>query len=771
MGKLTKERQIEIAFITIFSVLILVIFYTLISMNGVVLGNDPAVHLEKAQIFLQTGKIPLSNLGWTPPLYEIVLAMFISFSGATGIGQLIFLVKALAVIIDWLLFLSVYLIATRFFNKKVGAVAVVLLLMCFPMYEVNAFGGYTTVLAIAFMLLVFLYSTLAIEHMGYLVVTFLAAFALVLSHQLAAFLAIFIMPPILLYMLIKSKGANLKVVIALILGGGIAFLLYYFKAMIGYIGLVIEYVFFAVKTYAYQIPAVNFNSFMVNFGFIFFFALAGIFISYYTLKKQKKLIFYLTLILVFMVPLFFAESYLFGFFMPFQWFIYYLMVPMAIFASVSAVFISERFMVYFAKNKKSLHENWLKIVTVSLIILVCLMIVFRSNTVYGKITEASVFYSSTDIKAFDAGVWLHQNYPNNSTAVVTKIPGFWFQTFSGKNIIAQTDPVVQRNEIAESVLSLSYEIQDPQNLIRAYAAKGDTTDENYVSINDVWYRVSYSSIAGDFVSFTQNGANYTFALADLSKALSFDDQSYPKNLTFTYSNNYVAIAQSMLVQNDSYATDVSWALTPLQSDVSNVKLYLTTNFDLKFDFEKAQIPQFMNWVNPWDVPSKTVGGPIGTQWAVATFTNSNSMDNYIGLYDDKNQLAYAFNFTDLPDWGNIGALENKQIDAVRFQYQFNQINANQTVTRQYQVLTLSKNNFPALQPNELKNLFNYKPSEFTVSTRDYKNYIAENNIGFIVYDKNQLDTKIARSKFLQLIYSNDRYDIFKILSSYNQTQT
>jgi hypothetical protein len=771
LGKLTKERQIEIAFIAVFSVLIIAIFYTLISMNGVVLGNDPAVHLEKAQIFLQTGKIPLSNLGWTPPLYEIVLAMFISFSGATDIGHLIFLVKALAVIVDWLLFLSVYLIATRFFNKKVGAVSVVLLLMCFPMYEVNAFGGYTTVLAIAFMLLVFLYSTLAVENMGYLIVAFLAAFALVLSHQLAAFLAIFIMPPILLYMLIKSKGANLKVVIALMLGGGIAFLLYYFKAMIGYIGLVIEYVFFAVKTYAYQIPSVSFNSFMVNFGFIFFFALAGILISYHILKTQKKMIYYLTLILVFFVPLFFAESYLIGFFMPFQWFIYYLIVPIAIFAAVSFVFIQEKFMTYYVKNKTSLHKNSLKIITISIIVLMCLLLVFRSNTVYGKIMEASIFYSSTDIKAFDAGVWLGQNYPNNSTVVVTKTPGFWFSTFSDKNIIAQTDPVVQRNEIAESVLSLSYEIQDPQNLIRAYGAKGDIVDENYVSINDVWYRVSYSSVAGDFVSFTQNGSNYTFALTDLSKAITFDDQNYPKNLTFTYSNTYVAIIQSMLVQNYSYATDVSWKITPLQNKLSNVTLYLTSNFDLQFDFDKVQIPQFMNWVNPWGISSKTVGGPVGSQWAVATFTNSNLMNNYIGLYDDKNQLAYAFNFTDVPDWGNIGALENKQIDAVRFQYQFHEVNANQTVTMQYQVLTLSKNNFPTLQSNELKSLFDYKPSEFTVATRDYKNYIAENNIGFIVYDKNQLDTKIARCKFLQLIYSNDRYDIFKILSNYNQTQT
>jgi len=126
-----KEKKIEIAFISIFSVLIFGIFFTLISMNGVVLGNDPAVHLEKAQIFLNTGKISLANLGWTPPLYQIVLAMVVSLTGATDIGQMIFLVKALAVIVDWLLFLSVYLIGRRFFDRRVGTVAAVLLLMCF----------------------------------------------------------------------------------------------------------------------------------------------------------------------------------------------------------------------------------------------------------------------------------------------------------------------------------------------------------------------------------------------------------------------------------------------------------------------------------------------------------------------------------------------------------------------------------------------------------------------------------------------------------------
>ena len=767
MGKLT-ERQLEIAFITVFSVLIFIIFYTLISMNGVVLGNDPAVHLEKAQIFLQTGKIPLVNLGWTPPLYELLLAMLISFSGATGIGQQIFLVKALAVIIDWLLFLSVYLIGRKFFNKKIGAVAAVLLLMCFPIYEVNAWGGYTTVLGITFILLVFLYLTLAMEQFGYLVVTFFAAFALVLSHQLAAFLAVIMLPPILLYMLIKSKGAYLKVVVALILGGGIAFFLYYIQAMVPYLGLVIEYVFFAEKSYASQIPSASFNSFMVNFGFIFFFALSGIFISYYLLKRQKKLIFYAILMLIFFVPLFFAESYIFGLYMPFQWFIYYLTPPMAIFAAVSLVFIEEKFTAYYAKNKKSFRKNWLTIATVSLVVLMCLMLVCRSNVVYGKIMQASVFYSTTDIKAYDAGVWLEQNYPGDATVVDTQIPGFWFSIFSGKTVIAQTSAGEGTNEIAQSVLSLSYSIQDPQTLVKAYEANGDIDDENYVSINQIWYRVSYSSTAGDFISFTQNGTNYKFPLSDLSREVSFDEQSYPAKVEFLYSNDYVELTETMLVQNDSYPINVSWAVTPLNNDISNVTLYLTTYFDLQFDFDEAQIPQLMNWVNPWNVSSKTTDG---TEWAVVNFTSSDLKDNYIGLYDDKNQIAFAFNFTDLPDWGNIGALASRQIDAVRFQYQFNEVNVNQTVTRQYQVLTLSKNSFPTLQPNGLESLFNFKPGQFTVSTSDFKDYIAENNIEFIVYDKNQLNSNMVSCPFLELIYSNDRYDIFKILSNYNQTQT
>jgi hypothetical protein len=134
------------------------------------------------------------------------------------------------------------------------------------------------------------------------------------------------------------------------------------------------------------------------------------------------------------------------------------------------------------------------------------------------------------------------------------------------------------------------------------------------------------------------------------------------------------------------------------------------------------------------------------------------------LYDDENDAAFAFHLNDLPSWGNIGALGNGQIDGARLIYCFNDVSVNHTVSASYQMLSLSKNSYSELQRSNLESLLDYKPAEFTVITRDFTDYITSNNIGFIVYDRNHLDTQILNSKLLQLVYANDRYVILKILT-------
>jgi hypothetical protein len=733
-------------------------------MNGLVLGNDPAVHMEKAQIFLQTGKIPLENLGWTPPLFQILLAMLISFTGATTLPQLIFLEKTLAVLIDWLLFFSVYLIGSKFFGKKIGGIAAVLLLFCFPMYELNLWGGYTTVLGMAFMFLLFLYLPSAMKSFGHIIIAFFVAFSLVLAHQLTAFLTVLILPPIILFMLIKSRGRHLKALIAVILGGGIAFFLYYLQAMLPYLDMIIYHVFFMQKATTYQIPATTLSAFMVNFGFVFIISIAGIFIAFFNLRAKKEPLFFLILFLSFLVPLVLAESYLFGLYLPFQWFIYYLMPPMAVLAAVSISFAADQVSAFYLNHETSWKKVRLRVVTVSVVALVFLLFVFRFGTVYGKIMEGSVYYSTSDIKAYDAGAWLRTNFPDDTAVVVTEVPGFWFRLFSGKTVIAETDPVVERNTIAAAVLELAYEIENPLTLVRAYdMTKGDISDENYVSINDIWYRVSFLSGEGNFISYEANGVyKNTISLSNFNRESIFEDENSPKKLIIRYFNDEVSITQTLLFQNDTYPMNVNWTISAVKSEISNVTLYVTNFFDLHFSFTEAYVPGALNWENPWNHPSDYVA----EEWAVTNFSRSTLTDSYLDFYDPTDEVTFALKFEELPDWGNVGALGSMQIDAVRFQYNYDKISVNQTDSFAYQVLTLWKNSFPQMQNlSDLKSLFNFKSaSSFELASRDYHDYIKQNNIGFIVYDKNQLDTKLVRAKILELVYSNDRYAIFKVNS-------
>jgi hypothetical protein len=264
------------------------------------------------------------------------------------------------------------------------------------------------------------------------------------------------------------------------------------------------------------------------------------------------------------------------------------------------------------------------------------------------------------------------------------------------------------------------------------------------------------------LSFFENGVARYFPLSDLSREIVFEEQGYPKKSVIKYFNDEIILTESILVQNNSYPINVVWALSPLRSEIDDVALYISYFFDLYFSFEKAYVPGSLNWANPWSKPSYAQGN----EWAVVNFSRENLMpESYIGAYDEKNAVAFALKFVDLPDWGNVGALSSRQVDAFRFQYQFDKVNINQTASSTYQILTFSKSNFPEMQqPSELKSLFDFKPSAFDVKTRNYADYIKEFNIEFVVYDKNRFDSKLLSSQLLRIVYSNDGYAICKIKS-------
>jgi len=432
-----------------------------------------------------------------------------------------------------------------------------------------------------------------------------------------------------------------------------------------------------------------------------------------------------------------------------------------IFAAVMLLYIVPKFLNYYKLHRASVKRRYIKIAAVGLIILSCFALVMRGYSLGTQVNAAIPFYSASDPKALQAGLWLKANYPEPATVIVTSSPGFWFRAFCEKTVIAATDQIVERNVITESVLSLSYEIETPITLLRAYEAKGDIISENYISINNLWWRDTFCSIAGDYISYNVDGEHKTVPLTQMGRYYTLDNSSQTANaLTLIYSNDDLLISQTQLVQPSSYTTEILWDITPVNSPISNVMLYMSTFFDLHFNFDKAYLPGALNWENPWD----NLTDSYGDSWAVTDFSKTTLTDNYIVMHDEQNQIYYAMKFDDLPDWGNIGALGNKQIDAVRLSYKFEQINTDNHVSFSYKTLTFSEESFPqTIQPTQIKEVFVTQPlSYFHIVSRSYLDFIKENDISFLVYDRFQLDTKLVRNELLELIYSNDRYVIFKV---------
>jgi len=553
-----------------------------------------------------------------------------------------------------------------------------------------------------------------------------------------------------------------KLWIAAIFGGLIAFFLYYFQAMLPHINILISHVFFQWKGFLYQVPYVTPQAFAENFGFVLFLAFAGIFIAFFKCREKKKKSLYTLLLLSFVAPLLLSQSYLYGLYWSYQRFNYYLVPPLAIFAAVTFSVIIDMVFEYYRKSRNG-RKRIKKVVTASIFLMMFLTLLFRFQAISAKINAGAYFYSTCDVEGYDAALWLKENFPDATTVVVTEKPGSWFGVYSGKSVIAETNPIIERNMAAESVLDLSCEIEHPLSLIRAYTAKGDVSDEDYVSINDVWMRVSYMAKEGNFLSFNENGDTYYSDLSNLKREMVLDEQSYPKKFIIKYFNNDVILTESILVHNNSFPITVVWSLTSLKSEITDVALYISHFFDLYFSFEKAYVPGSLDWENPWSKPSYAQGN----EWAVVNFTSENLRDRYIGVYDEKNEVAFALKFMDLPEWGNLGVLASNQIDAIRFQYKFDEVNVNQTTMFTYQIVSFSKSSYPEMANlDEIRSMFDFKPaSMFEVITRSYLDYIREEKVEFLVYNKNRFDSNLLHSGLLQLVYSNDGYIICRVKDS------
>ncbi len=757
----SSEKNFEVAFLLVFSALTFVLFFSLIGANGLIVGNDSATLMTKALSYLSTGKITISDVGSYPPFYHLLLDTFMAFTGITAAPQLLILAKAITALIDLFLILSIYLVAAKFFSKKTATLAAGLLLVCFPIYEINAYGGYASLLSIVFMMLTFLYLSSPAKGTGYTIIAFIFAFSLVLSHQLTTFLAVFILPPFIIVVLFRSKGHIPKALIAALIAGAIAIGIYYLIPMLPFMNDIL-FALFQMSLFQSQISAVSAPMFIVNFGFVFLFALAGLIIGFFELRKKKALNFYLLLLTAFLMPLFFSQVYLVGIFLPFQRFLYYLLPPMAIFAGITVSFLIDRSLLGFFNNQKGSRRHFLKILSIAIICSLAAVTVIRFDTLSGRISESVVFYSTSDSDSYQAAMWLRENYADqNVKVVVSEKPGTWFGIYAEKPVIAQTDHAVDWIVNAESVLDLSYELLQPVTMLRVYESAGNITEENYIYANMIWTPVSYFAADSARITFRDSQTNYySYALSDLKQTTTTNIASYPLSISREYKGEEFTLIQKTSASNNSYPMTVRWQFTALNKELNNVVLSLNYNFEPSFVFNNTYVPRVLNWENPWENYSRSENG-----WAIASFSEADlSEDNCVSVYAEENQTAFGIKFDDLPTSGNVGVLSSGKVDAFRFEYQIPQVKAGSTIARTYRVLTFSQTSINELTNlAEMNTLFDYTTTEgMEVKYRDFASIIRDNKIGFVVYDRQQFNPNILNSQWLQLVYSNDKFIICKI---------
>ena len=763
-----EPKTVEAIFTVTFSVLVFSFFYSLLGANGLILGNDPAVHLQTAQYFLSIGRIPLSDAAWYTPLYHLALDAFISFTGITDVGQLLILLKAVTALVDWILVFSVYVVGAKFLGKQTGVFAASFMLICLPLIELNSWGGYTSILSLVFMVLSLMYLSLPLKSLGNTLIAFILAFSLVLSHQLATFLAVFIVPPFLLIVMIKSRGNYSKALIAAVLGGGIAFLIYYVTPILPYLGSLVYIIFFQLTVYLYQLPFVTFDAFMVYFGFTLFFSFAGMVIAFFHLRKRKNMNFYLLLVLMFLVPLILSQSYLFGLLLPYQRFIYFLLPPLAILAAVSLSYLVDLAFTSYSNNKAGWKRTAWKAISLAIIFSLAAVIVLRVQTVSERIGEGNTFYATSDLSAYQTGGWIGQNFGPATGGIVTQKPGNWFLVYSGTDVIAETDATVDWSFDARCALDLSYEIMNPLTNMKVYQARSNASEANWVSMNMAWRSATYFSLENAYFSYRDgNNSLHEFALANLNRSVYMDAIHSPKKISVVYTADDFELIESIIVWNNSYPINVTWQVSALNADLYYASLDLNEYFDPSLTFNKANIADALNWSDPWSNPTESDPG----NWAVTKFSRENLiLSNRINVYDDQSQTAFALQFNDslLPVSGNVGQLGDGRIDAVRWKYHFLWVEANYTITVAYQKLAFSMTSYPQLKdPRDMNTLFDLKLSEpFDVQSRNFASIISSNNIAYMVYDVTRFDPRILASGWVQLTYSNDKYVVLTIKTNH-----
>lgn len=752
----------EKLFFAIFSIMVSALLYALISSNGFILGNDPAVHLTKAIEIYTGARITPSEVAWYPPLYRILLATFISFANAPFLEHAVFLMKLLTVFFDWLLVSAVYLLGRRLHGPECGIMASALLLLCFPFYEINFWGGYSSLLSIILLCILFFYLPSKNTNLQRAVLIFILAFSMILTHQFTTFIATIIIGLYFLISIVAFKASIKKSLVTAILGGSVAFLIWYLPVILPHINILFHHTFISQTQYLYLVWRVTYDVFYLNFGFVLFLSFAGLVSAFLICRRNNETAFYVLLLLGFIAPLLLTQSYKVGLMLPYDRFVYYMMPCASVLAS-SVICLFLRFAVFYVNMVGVTLKSCLTVLPT--FFLVCLLLASRFPALPDKISEATGYYSYLDASGYMASQWLLKSFPQESAVVTTEKPGIFFGLMSKKHPFMETNPLVERSALAETVLNLAFELEHPLTLYRVFEVPMPYELDQYnILIHNVWKRVVFLYPEDTRVSYVVDGVQRLKLLSDLSKRIFWEKHDAKRVLCIQYAvDENFYLTQMVEMFNGSLPVKVTWVPACSDERFKEFSVLLSLRFDPNFVFNVTYVPGLFHWENPI---GKALPFMIeGRNWTTYNFSPADLPKDPFVFRDPVNGVYCALMFDHIPHLASIGILSTGQVDAFRFNYS-SKITLG--VAFSYRLLTFSEESFRELlrefPPQNFENFFSME-TETQFYYRDYLTLIKTSKIKFVIFERGKFRDALLNSGLLHLIYSTDNYVVCKVKDS------
>ncbi len=674
----------------------------------------------------------------TNPGYHIFAAFIISMTGAPD-----YLVQAaVASLFSALIILAAFMVARLVWGELAGLVAAVL--VCFSASDILmlSWAGYPNIVALALIPILFylFLQPTKLSSKSYLTVSAIVASALFLTHVFSGivFLAITLFALIVSLVLSKSTGFKVKnsvywlapVCLGLLLASPylVNVLPVYFGSEGAITGSVSVMKQAVVETRLVSTVILGLAIIPVVLFLVFSKKLKG---KFFTLPS----IIFASAILV---PLAAAQSYLLGFFLDYERFLYFLALPVMVCLALIIVNAAGIIAKAFGKLKATakISHSKAKPVLLCALLIVCLFTPLFTLPQDG-LARANYFQLMNPTK-YEAIQWIRDNTPEGSVCVADAEFGWWLSGFAKRPTLSAVNPeflILQREFepalVASNLLKVDYLVDNGLLQVeQAGAFANGSTHDIYAVLNN--------SIVKPLV----------FSLNDTQISLLYRDNGSPKELKlgeFNTSSTQVAgdsNSMSFDISRQNSLFKVTEEITILRGvRFAEVTFVFQNQGDVNFD-----------WLR---IPFQSRGLPLQYANSIGIVDNTMSMVNQIVLPD--NQLGSDVMLQENADFYelvcNLKGQSSAQFSFFIGLYPFVAESENPQTDFYYSLI------------ENYSKTYLEKVSDSPLNYFDYQAAIKQWSISYVVLRDSEAVARFTDDPTFELAFRNSEVAVFKVVET------